>query len=302
MGSMASGPVFFQLNGDGDQHCERLVAALGGEVGRYEIRSFPDGELYVRIDTPVQGREVVMVGSLHNPGDKFLRLAFLTATARDLGAARVGLVAPYLAFMRQDSRFRPGEGVTAVYFGQLLSRVVDWLVTVDPHLHRFASLDSVYSIPTRVARAAGSIAQWLRSSVARPVLLGPDAESEQWVAAVAGLCDAPYVVLAKERRGDRDVSVSAPVLDEWPDRTPVLVDDIISTARTMIEATQQIRRAGGSAPVCVGIHAVFANGAHHDLIAAGASNVVTCDTIRHPTNQIAVGDAVVGAVREQLVS
>jgi len=289
------GPVIFALD-EGQPHAERLIERLGGEAGRLELRQFPDGEIYLRIDSEVAGRDVVIVSSLHRPGEKFLRLAFLAATARDLGAARVGLVAPYLAFMRQDSRFRPGEGVTAVYFGAMMSRAVDWLVTVDPHLHRLASLESVYSIPTGVARAAGAIAAWIRTEVPRAVVLGPDAESEQWVAAVAELCDSPFVVLEKVRRGDREVTVSAPVLDAWPDRTPVLVDDIISTARTMIEATGQIRRAGGAAPVCVGIHAVFAERAQEELIAAGAARIVTCDTITHPTNAISVSAALADAV------
>jgi ribose-phosphate pyrophosphokinase len=296
---MAQGPVIFALDGD-RVHASKIAERTGGELGALEIRHFPDGELYLRIDAPVAGREVIVVSSLHQPGTKFLPVAFLAATARDLGAARVGLVAPYLAFMRQDSRFQPGESVTAVYFGAMMSRAVDWLVTVDPHLHRLSSLDSVYSIPTGVARAAAAIAAWLRREVPRAVLIGPDAESEQWVSAVAALCDAPYVVLAKVRRGDREVSVSTPDLAQWPDRTPVLLDDIISTARTMIEATGQIRRAGGAPPICIGIHAVFADRAHDDLVAAGASRVVTCNTIVHATNAICVAEAVADAVVARL--
>src|SRR5436190_22353476 len=114
--------------------------------------------MYVRIDREFTG-DVAIVGNLH--GGSFLLIAFLAGTARDQGAKRVGLVAPYLAYMRQDSRFKSGEGVTARYFGRLVSSVVDWLVTVDPHLHRFDSLDGVYTIPTTIARAAPSIARWI---------------------------------------------------------------------------------------------------------------------------------------------
>jgi ribose-phosphate pyrophosphokinase len=302
---MPRGPVIFALDagcGGEATHVDRLVERLGGERGALELRCFPDGEHYLRVDSDVAGREVIIVSTLHQPGEKFLRLAFLAATARDLGAARVGLVAPYLAFMRQDSRFKPGEAVTAVYFGAMMSRAVDWLVTVDPHLHRLASLDAVYSIPTAIARAAGPIAAWIRAEIPRPVLVGPDAESAQWVAAVAAGCDAPYVVLEKIRSGDREVSVSAPALDPYRDRTPVLVDDIISTARTMIEATKQIRRAGGGPPTCIGIHAVFADSAHADLLAAGAQRVVTCDTIAHATNAISIGDTLADAVQVRLGS
>jgi len=282
-------------------HADRLMARIDADRGQIEVRCFPDGEYYIRIDSPVDGRDVVLACSLDKPGDKVLPLLFLAATARDLGARTLGLVAPYLSFMRQDSRFQPGEGVTSSYFAQLVSRTVDWLVTVDPHLHRWSSLDAIYRIPYKIARSAPAIADWVRREVDRPLLVGPDAESEQWVSAVAALCDAPYVVLEKTRRGDRDVSVSAPDIERWRDRTPVLVDDIISTARTMIETVEQLRRAAAAPPVCIGIHAVFSDrAAHDDLLAAGAARIATCDTITHPSNEIGVGDAIADAVREMM--
>jgi ribose-phosphate pyrophosphokinase len=276
---------------------DRVRERVPAETGAAMVRAFPDGELYVRIDTPVEGRDVVLVGSLDRPGDKLLPLLLLAATARDLGARRVGLVAPYLSFMRQDSRFHPGEGVTSRYVAKLLSGAVDWLVTVDPHLHRWPSLDAIYTIPTQIVHAAPSIASWVRREVERPLLVGPDAESEQWVAAVAAECSAPYVVLEKTRRGDRDVSVSAPDVAAHGGRTPVLVDDIISTARTMIETVGQLAIAGMPAPICIGIHGLFADRALEDLRAAGAARIVTCNTVPHDSNAICVFDAVGAATR-----
>ena len=260
------------------------------------MRQFPDGELYVRIQDPLDD-EVALVGNASS--DNFLRVAFIAATARDLGAKRVGLIAPYLAYMRQDIRFNPGEGVTARYFARLVSATVDWLVTVDPHLHRLDSLDNVYTIPTTVARAAPAIAQWIGTEIERPVLIGPDAESVQWVSAVAERCGAPFIVLEKTRRGDRDVSISAPD-GAWNGHTPVVIDDIVSTGRTMIEATRQLRAAGSAAPMCVAIHAVFADALHDALIDAGARGIVTCNTIAHATNRICIGDQLAAAVRERL--
>lgn len=285
-----------------EAHAERIGARIDGEPGATLVRRFPDGEVYVRIDAPVAGREVVLVCGLDKPGDKILPLLFLAATARDLGAKRVGLVSPYLSFMRQDSRFKPGEGVTSTYFAQLLSSQVDWLVTVDPHLHRWGSLDAIYKIPSRVAHAAPSIAAWIQREIERPVLVGPDAESEQWVAAVAGLCDAPFVVLEKTRHGDRDVEVTPPDLARHQGRTPVLIDDIISTARTMIATLGHLAHAGAASPVCVGIHAVFADRAHDDLRAAGAARIATCNTIAHPSNAIDVDDAIAAEARALLES
>jgi ribose-phosphate pyrophosphokinase len=254
--------------------------------GLATVRRFPDEETYVRLQTGVRGGEVACVCTLDRPDDKILPLLFLAATARDLGAVSVGLIAPYLAYMRQDRRFAEGEGVTSSYFASLLSGSFDWLVTVDPHLHRRASLGEIYRIPTTVVHAAARVASWIRSTVRRPLLVGPDGESAQWVAAVAEAAGAPSIVLEKTRRGDRDVTVTVPDVDRWREHTPVLVDDIVSTAKTMIETVRHLGRAGLPPPVCIGVHAVFAPGAYDELRAAGTARVVTCNTIPHPSNEI----------------
>ena len=274
-----------------------LAELLGGEIGEVTLRHFPDGETYVRIVTPVEEREIVLVCTLHRPDDKVLPLTFLAATARDLGAARVGLVSPYLAYMRQDRRFQSGEGITSRYFAELVSRSVAWLVTVDPHLHRRSSLDEVYSIPSVVVPAAPAVSEWIRTNVRHPMLVGPDEESAQWVEAVASAANAPYLVLKKVRRGDREVEVSLARVERGHEYTPVLIDDIISTARTMLATIRQLRTAGLAAPVCVGVHAVFADRAYEDLLAQGASRVVTCNTIPHPSNAVDLSRALAEALR-----
>ena len=87
------------------------------------------------------------------PNEEVLPLLFAAATARELGVPSVGLVSPYLAYMRQDRRFKPGEAVTSREVAKLLSDAVDWLVTVDRHLHRYGSLE-IYRIPPRLSEKA----------------------------------------------------------------------------------------------------------------------------------------------------
>lgn len=275
-----------------------LAKRIDGWTGDLDVRHFPDGEWYVRVNTNVEDRDIILVCTLHRPDDDVLPLLFASGSLRDLGAASIGLVAPYLAYMRQDRAFQAGEGVTSAIFARFLSGLFDWLVTVDPHLHRRSSLAEIYRIPAIAVHAAPEIAAWIADSVASPLLVGPDAESAQWAAAVAVAAGAPHVVLEKTRRGDREVEISVPDLDRWRSHTPVLVDDIISTARTMIETVGHLRRAGLPAPVCIGVHAVFANGALDDLVAAGASRIVTCNTIPHPSNAIDVSGSVTRAVRD----
>lgn len=274
----------------------RLGLLLGTDVAETEFRHFPDEETYVRIVTPVSGRSAVIIRTLDRPDEKFLSLAFTAATLRELGARQVGLVAPYLAYMRQDRRFQAGEAVTSTIFAKLISGTADWLVTIDPHLHRQSSLSSIYNIPAQSIHAAPAIANWIKRSVTLPLLVGPDAESAQWVSEVATLAEAPYTVLEKTRRSDRDVRVSVPDVARWRDHTPVLVDDIISTARTMIATLGLLEHAGMKPAVCVGVHAVFASGAYDALRAAGCSRIVTTNSITHETNEIDVTEMLATAV------
>ncbi|UUZ51902.1 ribose-phosphate diphosphokinase [Massilia sp. B-10] len=219
---------------------------------------FPDGESHVRFAADVRRRDVAIVCSLDRPDDKAIALYLAACVARELGARRVGLVLPYLAYMRQDKQFHPGEGITASHFARLLSGVCDWMVTADPHLHRIHHLSEVYAVPTRVVHAAGPISQWIRDNVTAPVLVGPDAESEQWVAHVAALVGCSFTTLQKTRLGDRDVAVSVPEIDAGRASTPVLVDDIASTARTMMAAAIRLQALGMAAPVCIAVHPLFA--------------------------------------------
>jgi len=268
-----------------DKLAERLAAALGWELGRVDVRQFPDGETYLRLATSPAGRAVALVCTLDRPNDKLLSLLFAAATARELQASKVGLVSPYRAYMRQDRRFKPGEAVTSRQVAHLLSGAFDWLVTVDPHLHRYGSLAEIYSIPTRVIHAAPLISRWIKMNVAEPLIIGPDTESEQWVAAVANDAGAPYAVLEKIRHGDRNVEIMLGDLNRWKDRTPVLVDDIISSGRTMLEAIRLLTAEGWSAPICIVVHGLFAEGAD-ELLAQGGARVVTSNSVPHATNDI----------------
>jgi ribose-phosphate pyrophosphokinase len=273
-----------------------LCAALDVPGISLAMRDFPDGESYVRIEDDVSGRSVAVLCTLHEPNPRFLPLAFIADALRELGAANVGLVAPYLSYMRQDARFMPGEAITSASFARLVSRQFDWLVTVDPHLHRWHSLADIYSIPAVALQAAPLLAAWIRGNLTDAVLIGPDEESRQWVSAVAATAGCPWLVLKKQRAGDRDVSVSDLPARELAGRTPVLVDDIISSGQTMAQTIRQCRSAGSAPPVCIGVHGIFAPGALEALQQAGAGRVVTSNSIAHPSNGIDLSPLLAGAV------
>lgn len=270
---------------------EILAAAIVGqtsaELGAVETRRFPDEETYVRLACDVAGKDVDFLCTTARPDSQFLSLVFAAQTARELGAKSVNLLAPYLAYMRQDKRFKDGEAVSSIYFARLLSDSFDSLVTIDPHLHRRRDLGEIFSIPTRVEHAAPLLAYWIERHVERPLVIGPDSESEQWVAAVAQAAGAPYIVLNKQRFGDRDVAIAVPDMTPWRDRRPVLIDDIVSSGRTMIEAARQLSARDFAKPYCLAVHALFAEDSYERLLDC-AERVVTTDTVPHASNAISV--------------
>ena len=256
---------------------------------------FPDGETYLRLQQDPNGRPLVFVCTLDRPNPKFLPLIFAAATARELGATKVSLVAPYLCYMRQDKRFHDREAITSTLFAGQLSSVLDELVTVDPHLHRYHSLTEIYPIRTAVVHSAPLIAEWIKRNETRAVLIGPDIESEQWVSEVASLAGTPYRVLRKERLGDRDVKITVPDLHEVRDQTPVLIDDIVSSGRTMIETARQLRAEGlRAAPVCIAVHALFTQRADRALRDV-SSRLITTNAVPHSTNEIDLTAAIAKA-------
>jgi ribose-phosphate pyrophosphokinase len=276
----------------------KLAHHLGGELIATEMRNFPDGESYFRLERDLHGRSVALVCTLDRPDAKILPLLFAAGTISDLGAASVGLVAPYLAYMRQDRRFHSGEALTCKLFAALLSPHIDWLVTVDPHLHRIHSLGEIYDVPTRVLHAAPKIARWIASEVEKPVLIGPDKESAQWVREVAKGSGADFVMLDKTRCGDKSVTLTMPDMTKWQDYTPVLVDDIISTGTTLLESMAHLRDCGMRPPVCIGVHGIFASGAYESLHSMKPARVVTTNTVGHESNAIDISEYLAAGIRE----
>jgi ribose-phosphate pyrophosphokinase len=271
-----------------------LARRLGVPCQLVECHHFPDGESRVRID-PRPERAIVF-RSLHHPNEKLLELLLLASVLSD--GARPILVAPYLPYMRQDAAFRPGEAVSQRIVGRLIADAFEAVVSVDPHLHRTASLETVFpGSVTVVVSAAPVLAETIRSAGGeKPLLVGPDCESEPLVAAVARQAGADHLVLDKTRRGDRDVSVESTRLAHVRGRRVVLIDDLVSTGATLIETAKLLREAGCTDLEALIVHALFDETAAAALAAAGIERIRSSDTIAHPTNAFCVAPLLAQAI------
>ncbi|MGA8261451.1 MAG: ribose-phosphate diphosphokinase [Arenicellales bacterium] len=275
---------------------KKLAAELGVPCELVDIHRFPDGESRVRLPIGLPPH-VVFCRSLNQPNDKLVELTLAAGTARELGARRLTLVAPYLCYMRQDTAFEPGEAVSQAIVGRWLGGLFDRVITVDPHLHRTATLDKALPDTEAIALSAAPLmADYVRGLPDVPVLVAPDGEAEQWVAQIARLSGAAFSVATKQRRGDRDVSVE---LDDGKleHRVAVLVDDIISTGETMAAAVRLARSAGAREIHCLVTHPLFCEGALERLTEAGAHTIISSDSISHDTNRLRLAPLIAPAVR-----
>lgn len=273
-----------------------LAAALGVERARVDRHTFPDGESRLRLPSSLPPR-VLLLRGLQQPNARLAELMLAAAGARELGARELVLVSPYLAYMRQDMAFTPGEVVSQRHLGRALAAWFDEVVTVDPHLHRIQRLEEVVVGRRCVTlTAAGLIGQWIARREPGALLVGPDAESAQWVAAAAAAGGLPHAICEKRRLGDRDVDVSLPPVG-LHGRAVVLVDDVASTGRTLERAARALLAAGAASVDVAVTHALFVGDALPVLREAGVRHVWSTDCIGHPTNAISVQRLIADALR-----
>jgi ribose-phosphate pyrophosphokinase len=282
-----------------DEHplAEPLAAALKVPLHRIERHQFPDGETRLRLPAALPAR-VALLRGLHQPNPKLAELLIAAPAARELGVAQLTLVCPYLAYMRQDMAFSPGEAVSQRHVGASLAAWFDTVITVDPHLHRVASMDQVVPGRRGVAlSAAPLLGEWAARHARSPILLGPDEEAAPWVQKAAQTQGLDHATCVKLRSGDREVAVALPALD-FAGREVVLIDDVASTGRTLAVTAAALRQRGVAAVDVAVTHALFVGDAVEQLAAAGVRHVWSSDSVPHASNVVSLVPLLAAALRQ----
>ena len=263
----------------------RLSETLRLPYSEVALHRFPDGESRVTLPASLP-EHLVFCRSLNQPNDKLIEFLLCAQTARDMGATRLTLVAPYLCYMRQDKAFHSGEAVSQKIVGRWLADLFDAVITVDPHLHRTHSLAEAVPAASAIALSASKmIGDFLAREVPGAFIIGPDEESLQWVRAVAAPGAFDYAVCKKIRTGDRVVRVSLPTVD-LRGCSVVLVDDVVSTGQTIASAVRLCLESGAAQIDVFVTHALFSEGAMERIRDAGVSQVWSTDSIPHESNAL----------------
>ena len=272
-----------------------LAHLLKLEYKEVELHRFPDGESKLKLPVELPST-LIICRSLDGPNDKLIELFFTVKTARDKGCEYIILVAPYLCYMRQDKAFQPGEVVSQRMIGKLIGSLVEEVITVDPHLHRIKKLEDIIRCKRAVTLSAAPLLGNLISlQVSEPLLVGPDEESEQWVKQVADLHGFDYLIGEKTRHSDREVDIVLPELD-IENRNVVLIDDMASTGRTLINIAQQFKGIGAHNIFCAVTHALFVENAYDDLLSAGVKEIWSTDSVTHKSNCVPLASLLAEAI------
>ncbi len=279
-----------------DKEQAAQIATLAGiAMASISRHLFPDGELKLRLPDTLPQR-VTLLRSLHQPNEKLLELLLVARTARVLGAHHLTLVAPYLAYMRQDIAFQPGEAVSQRIIGRFIADLFDAIITVDPHLHRIATLQEAVPVPQAIVLSgAPLLADLIALHRKQPLLVGPDEESAQWISQAAQQHNFDYAVCHKLRHGDRSVDITIPQAD-FTGRAVVLLDDIASSGHTLASVARLLRAAGAATVDVAVTHALFADDAVSLIKDAGVSNIWSTDCIPHPSNAVSMASLIANAL------
>lgn len=288
------------------KHFSRLLAGSGKNLQTLGVvlGSFPDGEKYVRFKGSVSGKKILLVQSMHpNPNDALIELFLAAKNASDLGAKKVTALVPYLGYMRQDKRFKPGEAFSAKHIAELLSSCLDELFTFDSHMHRIKKTSEVFSIPAHNLSASNDIAAFVEKkfNAKDTVIVGPDFESSQWARKIAGEIGFESTVLEKKRFSSRKVKVAMVEKIVLFGKRVVIIDDIASTGHTLVEATRMLKKNGAKSVDCILVHALLVDGAFEKIRKSGVRNFYSCNTIRHSTNAIDLSGTAAKAISKTLV-
>ncbi|HEX7090820.1 MAG TPA: ribose-phosphate pyrophosphokinase [Longimicrobiales bacterium] len=258
---------------------EAVARALGTQPGACAVERFPDGEVSVRFEEPIRGRDVHILQPTSPPVDAHLmELLAMADAARRAGARRVVAIVPYFGYARSDSRHGRREPLLARLVADLLETAgVDEIVTLDPHTDQ---LEGFFRIPMHGLTAVPVLVPAVRPLVAADaVVVSPDAGRVEMAGRYAAELGTRLAVLHKRRQTGAEVEATG-LSGDVRGRDCILIDDMISTGGTLVEAARVLREAGAKPGfIAVATHGLLVGRALEKLVAAGITRVLVTDSV-----------------------
>ena len=259
---------------------EEVAQHLGQPLCAVTIRRFADGEIFVKIDENVRGRDVYIIQSTNPPAENMMELLLLMDAARRASAARITAVIPYFGYARQDRKDQPRVAISAKLMANMVSMAgADRVLAMDFHQHQ---LQGFFDLPVDHLYAAPVLVNHYRQKQLRDlVIVAPDVGSAKMARGFAKRLNASLAIIDK-RRPSANVAEVLNVVGEVGGRDCIIPDDMIDTAGTMAEAVNALKRLGAEDVYCCATHALLSGPAMERLAASPVKEVAVTNTIDIP--------------------
>ena len=266
----------------------RVSKLTNSELLRTEFKKFPDGELYIRIHGDVKDKDVFLIQTQNNQNDSIVETILMCDALRDEGAKSINLVAPYLAYARQDKKFNDGEPISIRALAKLYSNLCDRVITINPHeVH----IEAFFDIPFIYGNAVDKLAEYVKDKLNNPVVLSPDKGAIELAKTASEVLDCEYDYLEKTRISPTEIKIAPKNLDV-KDKDVLIVDDIISTGGTMATAIGMLKEQGAIKVIASCVHPVLIGDALNKLYVGGADEVVGTDSFLSEVSKVSVDNIV----------
>ena len=267
---------------------EKIAELLNVKTIQVASKSFPDGELYIRLEDSLQDEEAVIVQTTSPPQDtKLLQLALLTDAAKRNGATKITAVIPYLAYARQDRIFLKGEALSIETIARMLKAAgVDKMITVNIHQ---SGILSKFPFPSEQVSAIPLLAEYFRDKgYSKAFALAPDEGAMHIAEEATSILGGECGHLEKHRdRYTGQISMEKLEL-EVEGKTVIIFDDIISSGGTIVEAAKRVKELGART-ICVAcVHALLIGQAESKILEAGVEEIVGTDSVLSKVSKVSL--------------
>jgi ribose-phosphate pyrophosphokinase len=269
---------------------KRLADELGVKLGIVDTKRFPDGECYVRIHDDLEREDVILVQSTLSD-EEVVELLLLQDAIQEYRVRSLITVVPYFGYARQDKLFNKGEAISSRALIQAIQRNTDTVLLVD--VHNLMIL-TYFDIPVENISGMLQIANYLKDAGAEMVL-SPDEGSVSRARIVGQIIGTSVDYLEKTRIDGETVKITTKMLDVYRKRVAI-VDDIIATGGTIIEAAKQLKDQGAKEVIAACTHGLFAQGALQKLEKV-VDTIVSSDTIENETSAVSVAPELAKAIQ-----
>ncbi|MEG3224996.1 MAG: ribose-phosphate diphosphokinase [Methanobacteriales archaeon Met13] len=283
----------------GGSASQKLAAQIARKMGEslcpLETRKFPDGERYIRIKGEIEDRITVVQSTGYPPDENLMELFLILKTLQSMNIKDIRVVIPYFGYGRQERSFNQGEAVSAAVIADLIEfSGGSEVFCINLHEEGICNL---FNVPAHNLSAMPALAEYLANCMDNPVILAPDLGALPFAREIADIlrCDCDY--LEKKRISPEVVETKTKSLDVM-NREVVIVDDIISTGGTIVNAIKMLKKNGASRIVISCVHPVLVDDALLKIFAAGADELIGTDTLKSEVSVVSVAGLVADALKD----